>query len=80
MTPQVRVKAKPLCPKSVKFAGRIPNSSSKENNFIPIASATKAFATKKAVKPTKILVGLSFKILWIIRRKYLQKEKIKLNQ
>jgi hypothetical protein len=70
-TPQVRVKASPLWPNIVKLAGGTPNNFSRENNLVPILSAIRALATKKALKNTKSRVGLSFIIAWIILKKVL---------
>jgi hypothetical protein len=69
ITPQVSVNDNPSWPKRVKFAGSIPNNPSSEKSFMPMASAISAFATKKARKPANNFVGLSCKILCIIRRK-----------
>src|SRR5438309_3293165 len=68
-TPQVRLNPNPLCPNKVKFAGCHPNNFSRENIFVPMASAMSALQQKKAVMPRKSLVGLSLSMLWIIEVK-----------
>jgi hypothetical protein len=46
-------------------------SFSRENSLVPILSAMRAFATKKALKNTNSRVGLSLIIDWIIIKKVL---------
>ena len=68
-TPQVRLNESPLCPNNVMLEGCNPNNFSSENILVPIHSAIKALATKKAVKLTKSLAGLLLSIWYIFQNK-----------
>src|ERR1700732_3991300 len=62
----VLIEERPDCPKSVKENDLKPKVGPREKIFPPIHSAINAFATKKAVKNRKSLVGLSSRIFRII--------------
>jgi hypothetical protein len=62
-TPQVSVMVNPFSPKKSNGLGINPKTFSRENNFPPIHSAMRAFATKNVQRITNNLVGLSVRIL-----------------